>query len=156
MKLPLRNRAGDVIGVALVDDDFPYAEHRWSVANTGYVQGFVDGRVVHLHRVVMGLKVGDRRIVDHINRDRFDNRSANLRIVTPGESSQNGGGRVTWRGHPVTSSYRGVSWSARYQKWVAQCQINGKQNYLGRYEVEAEAAAVALAYRQAHMAASQD
>lgn len=51
---------------------------------------------ISLHRFVIGAKPGE--IVDHINRDRLDNRRVNLRIVNPRQSSANRGPKGSpWR-----------------------------------------------------------
>ena len=51
----------------------------------------------------------------------------------------------------MKSRYRGVSWSARESKWIAQIKIGKKQKFLGYFEYEEEAAAkfdrVAIAAR---------
>lgn len=44
---------------------------------------------VKLHRQLMGLTQGDGKQVDHINRDRFDARRSNLRLVTASEQQRN-------------------------------------------------------------------
>jgi hypothetical protein len=60
-----------------------------------------DGRVMLLHRWLMGIPVGTgyRVIVDHINHDVLDCRRQNLRIVTPSESNLNR--RIAARDLPV-------------------------------------------------------
>ena len=50
-----------------------------------------------------------------------------------------------------TSPYRGVSWSKRAKKWVAQVRLNDVTNYLGAYDDDEVAARVARAFREAHM-----
>lgn len=96
-RIPLRNRAGEVIAYTLVDADlYPeLARWRWSLGDTGYVVRSIQipgGRQqkLRLHRVVMGCTTGDGLEVDHINRDRLDNRRANLRFVTRQENIRNG------------------------------------------------------------------
>ena len=54
-----------------------------------YVHANHDGRTYLMHRMIMGLKHGDRRQVDHINHDCLDNRRQNLRIVTHSENLAN-------------------------------------------------------------------
>lgn len=97
--VPLRNRKGNVIAVALVDAaDLEVVRGRpWSINNNGYAvrteRLTIDGRVicytVRLHRLVLGLTRGDGRVVDHINRDRLDCRRQNLRVVTSLENNRN-------------------------------------------------------------------
>ena len=53
---------------ALIDDD-DYAELtkiKWWVSSRGYIKGLVDGQHTYLHRHLMKLCKGDKKIVDHI------------------------------------------------------------------------------------------
>lgn len=76
------------------DEDWPLvAEYTWCNRN-GYAATtiWVDGASVgiYMHRLLLGL--GPRKpFVDHINRNRADNRRQNLRIVTQSENLQNRG-----------------------------------------------------------------
>jgi bifunctional DNA-binding transcriptional regulator/antitoxin component of YhaV-PrlF toxin-antitoxin module len=92
----------------------------------------------HLHRELLGLKQGDKVEVDHINRNRLDNRRANLRIVPKGSQPQN----VPSMPGSI-SKYRGVTFKRATGKWVAQIRADGKQRHLGTFITEEEAAAVA-------------
>lgn len=73
---------------ALVDEtDFEwlnkYSHHRKTM-NEGklvYAGTQIDGRSVPMHRLIMGLEIGDKRIVHHVNGNGLDNRRSNLRIV---------------------------------------------------------------------------
>jgi hypothetical protein len=70
------------------DEDYQRLSiRRWFIRKNGYVQS---GHGL-LHRVIMNAPSGLE--VDHINRNRLDNRRENLRICTHKENSQNKG---TW------------------------------------------------------------
>lgn len=76
--------------------------------------------------------------MDHKNGNPLDNRSCNLRIVTP---SQNGANRGAARGRTGrTSQYKGVSWATTKNKWLVNIHVDGRTRYLGRYGDEKEAA----------------
>lgn len=92
-----------------------------------------------LHRWVMHEPNG--LIVDHINRNRTDNRKSNLRAVTPKQNTQSGGPKVNLKNR--TSRFKGVCFSKKTSKWQAGIKVNGKSIYLGQYDTEIEAA---LAY----------
>lgn len=103
-------------------------------------------RSERMSRVILGLERGDPRRADHINGDRLDNRRENLRIVTPQQNAQNMASH-----RDALSPYRGVSWFAPKGKWMARAYVNGKSHHLGYFDDDAEAGAVARAFREAHM-----
>lgn len=154
-------RNGEVIAWALIDEaDAPLVtHHRWYLKSDNVVyrrEGPRSARrAVFLHRQIMGLSAdasrdGKRLEVDHINRDRLDNRRVNLRVCTGRENSQN----VPARGG--TSKHRGVSWCPNRGMWQAIVVLDYRLNRLGYFEDEEEAARVAAAYRARHMPFSQD
>jgi len=56
-------------------------KHIYLSEKNGYVRVSLVGKnYVYLHRLIIGAKKGE--IVDHINRDKLDNRRLNLRIVS--------------------------------------------------------------------------
>jgi hypothetical protein len=104
-----------------------------------------------MHRELLGLTTGDSRQGDHINRDRLDNRRANLRIVTLAENRQN---LAAQRGS--TSAYRGVSWDKQAEKWRASAKLDGKAKFLGTFEREEDAGRAAADFRAEHMPCSAE
>lgn len=136
---------------ALVDDeDAHLAEYAWRLNNNGYAQRHVkiDGAWTGfslLHREIMGLVKGDPRQVDHINGNPLDNRRENLRLCTQAENTQN---RAYGYGK---SKYRGVTWSEKDQRWSARVMIRGQRHFLGLYDTDVEAGAVAAEFRATHM-----
>lgn len=53
----------------------------------GYPMTKINGRTYRLHQCIKRAEPG--LVVDHINRIKLDNRSANLRVVTIGENLEN-------------------------------------------------------------------
>lgn len=80
--------------VKVDEEDKKFLEKGLCMANTGYVVYREDGKVVQLHRIIMGLILGDGKIVDHVKRKKLDNKRINLREVT---RSQNGRNKVMTR-----------------------------------------------------------
>lgn len=143
MELRLKRRDGTVRALALIDDeDAALVDgHSWHLSGPGYAAAKIKGKEVYLHRLLTGATKGQE--VDHINRDRLDNRRANLRLVDHLTNMQNTGSR-----DGSTSRYRGVSWHKERRKWVVYVKVAGVQHYCGLFEDEDEAAAVAVAARE--------
>jgi len=68
--------------------------------------------------------------LDHINRDRDDNRINNLRECTKSQNNRNKTKKLN-----CTSKYNGVSWDKSSNKWRAQIKLNKVKN-LGRFDCE--------------------
>lgn len=151
----LHNRAKEVVGRALVDDeDYErVAAISWSLSPDGYARGAVTPRPNHevalMHRFILGLT--DPAVkTDHRNRNRLDNRRENLRLGSDADNAQNRDP------HGSPSGYRGVKWAARNNKWRVQVCLNGKRISLGLYTDVHEAGAVATAWRAANMPFSEE
>lgn len=131
-------------GKVLVDDeDYEWLSRwKWMRGTTGYavrttylppLGGKTRRRIVKMHREIMAAPA--RRIVDHINRNPFDNRRCNLRYATP---TQNNGNRKLEKTN--TSGFRGVYWHKVAKKWMASIGENGKSVYLGLHPTREDAA----------------
>jgi hypothetical protein len=91
-------------------------------------------RMKSMHREIMGSPKG--MLVDHRNRDTFDNRRANLRLATHSQNSCNSNINKAGR----SSQYRGVSFDRKRKYWNVQVVLEGKYVFFGRYKSEIEAA----------------
>lgn len=134
--------------VALADDcDYDrLSHHRWWLSSHGYAVTDVKGRRVRMHRLVLG--AGDGEMVDHINRDRLDNRRENLRVT---DRSGNASSRGPNRSRVGQCPFKGVYFNAG--KWEAKARVGEKQYYIGRYKTPE---AAALAYNIAAMILFKD
>lgn len=142
--IALAGENGDGLFVIVDDEDFDLlSKHRWRIAK-GYALTRIQwGKPdVLMHRLILGLKHGDPRQGDHINRDPLDNRRSNLRVLTQAQNQQNRGTRGTG-----TSQYRGVCWHARDRRWQASAKIGRKNFHIGLFADELEAARAAQAFR---------
>lgn len=61
----------------------------WCKCKNGYFYGTASSSDILLHRYIMRLAPGDKRVVDHINGNPLDNRKSNLRICTTQENVWN-------------------------------------------------------------------
>lgn len=119
-------------------EDLPLIKGRdsWYCDKDGYLVSsyFYNGvrRFVRFHRLVMHAKPG--QCVDHINKNKADNRKKNLRCC---ERSENDRNRSLYSCN--TSGVAGVYFDKQRKKWVASITYNHKKVYLGRYAVKEEA-----------------
>lgn len=150
--IPVFGSDGTVRVHVLVDDEDHehLSQWRWQLSRGRYAHRTTTSpkRSIYMHRELMGLELGDPRHVDHVNRKTFDNRKANLRIVTRAQQSQN----LTPYGK---SKYRGVS-KHRDGKWIARVTLNGTTHYLGLFEGEEDAGKAASDFRAKHMTHSEE
>jgi hypothetical protein len=82
--------------------------------------------------------------IDHINRDRTDDRVENLRWATREEQVEN---QVYVR-RDNTSGVRGVAWKKRNAKWQTRIRVNGKMLHLGYFDDINDAEACYLSKRR--------
>lgn len=122
----------------LVDSDVAHMiENRKWCRSNGYPAINIGGVVIRLHDCVMALTYEnkpDNAYVDHINRDKSDNRRTNLRFVSPQESALNMPLRRNNK-----SGVKGVC-STKDGRYRAYITVNGKQKSLGWYDTLEEAA----------------
>lgn len=119
---------------ALVDAcDFDLVmQFNWSQVK-GYAQTHRFGQ---MQRFLTLFVAGDN-LIDHINGDKLDNRSRNLRPATQQHNAQNSR-KVSYRVQPdgtprsCTSPFKGLSWHKQICKWYAAIQTApGKRIRLG-------------------------
>ncbi len=146
-------RDGSLYCVAVDREDLAHVEAAgpWHVipgGQTFYVVRnlrLANGRMTteQLHRFLLSLQASDLREVDHIDGCGLNNSRMNLRIVTHAQQVQNvGKSRAN-----TTSTYRGVSWNRRLQKWCARIHTKGITRHLGCFTDEVGAARAAAAAR---------
>jgi hypothetical protein len=132
--IPLNANSGKY---TMVDADNAYLGERLCYAALGedrpYVQTWIDGRDVQLHRIIMDAPAG--YYVDHINGDVLDNRRRNLRLATCGQNSRN-----CRRSRNNTTGYKGVYYRPKYGDYRAIVTCNRKRHHLGYFATPEEAA----------------
>ena len=106
--------------------------------STGYIAIHVNGTIFYAHRLAWLYMTGDwpKKYIDHINRDRADNRFENLREA---DTAQNNINSDPSRAN--VSGYTGVCWIIRRERWLAQIKVNGKQICLGYHHTKEDAIA---------------
>ena len=124
-------------------EDLPLIENRdWYRDKDGYLVNcyYYNGRrrFTRFHRIVMHAK--PKQFVDHINRNRADNRKQNLRCCKYAENDRNRGIYSSNK-----SGVAGVYYDKQRRKWVANISYYRKRVFLGRFELKEDAVAARLA-----------
>lgn len=102
-------------------------QHKWWAVFLGagwYAATKIQGRRVLMHRLLMGLQVGDKTIVDHINGDGLDNRKENIRLANHTLNMRN-----RKRNSNNTTGKSGIHFRASHGPsgaWVAVAMRDGK------------------------------
>ena len=104
----------------------------------GYRCIFLNKKLIKTHRLIYILHYGDipnNFTIDHIDKNRANNKIENLRIATYQENNRN-------------KNSKGFSWSKRHKKWRAKIYINKKCISLGYFETVIDARAMYLKARK--------
>lgn len=112
---------------------------KWYINNKGYVCKNIrleSGKqtTLKLHRVIMGLERGDRRVVDHLNHNTLDNTTKNLEIKTHQENLMN---TIVYKNN--SSGTTGVYWNKKDKRWRAFIRYNNKLIHLGNFKEKDDA-----------------
>lgn len=130
---------------ALVDvEDFERLnQYKWHCTRLGYAcrqvprsQRKGNERTILMHKELCPVPEG--MVVDHINRNRLDNRKANLRPATKRQNAWNG----PFRKRAGDPRFGGIKWDKDLRKWRVRLDVNGRPESFGCYDDQAEAARV--------------
>jgi len=107
-------------------------KHNWYIDSNGYPKTYT-ARSKTLHKNLLG-KQEKGYVIDHINRNKLDNRLENLRIITQKENSYN-------RSKNINSSnkYKGVK-KCGNNKFTACITKDSIKREIGGFETEEDAA----------------
>lgn len=107
-------------------------KYTWSLTPDGYARTKINKKHFLMHRIIM--KCPSNKVIDHINRNRLDNRKSNLRICTILENCHN-------KNIPTNnkSGFAGVIFNKKSKKWKAYIMCNGINYHLGFYLDKKEA-----------------
>jgi len=121
---------GEKIFIISAEDYDLVKEQHWYLGQNGYI--YSSGTQVLLHRYIM--KPPSGYIVDHINRNKRDNRRENLRLAN---KSLNAFNSKIYKNNK--SGVTGVYFRKNTKKWTAEIKVNYRKICLGCYETKEEA-----------------
>ena len=118
----------------------------------GYLQIRVLSRAYKAHRLAWLYMHSNwpKDQLDHINRNKADNRVANLRDVSHKQNMQNKS-----KSSNNTSGHPGVSWNKQNSKWRAYIAHNRKQIHLGYFSILEDAISARKAAEKLYWADTQ-
>ena len=115
-----------------------------TLKSNGYICVGINHNSYRAHRLIFLMHKGYLpKTIDHINRDKLDNRIENLRAATVSQNQYN---RKTNANN--TSGYKGVSWHTENKNWVGRINLEGKTIHLGAFDNVEEAAEVVRKARE--------
>lgn len=133
-----RIKIGSLNRFSVIDDEFEYLKkYNWSLSPGGYAytQNYknkkfpnINKKTVFLHRIIFDQYKDNVLYVDHINRNKLDNRMSNLRYASNQLNQYN-----TKKPDNNTSGYVGVTYCKTTSKWIAQITFNNKHIKIGRF-----------------------
>ena len=94
----------------------------------------VTGKMIYLHRFILGLPIGDPKQGDHKSGVTLDCRRKNLRPATQQQNNFNQ--RINSLN---TSGHKHVYFDKERNKWAVCMRVNGKVKFIGRYNTYEEA-----------------
>jgi hypothetical protein len=119
-----------------IDDIDKFKRFHWCLSVDGYAYTQLTNEEtkkqfnVKLHRMLMKNQLTEEKpFVDHINRDRLDNRKINLQICNRSENNHN----ITRQKNNL-SGCTGVGWCKVMNKWRSRIYISGKEIRLGYFD----------------------
>lgn len=135
IKIELLNKKGVFLGYSLIDKSSlkKVKKYKFHLTKEGYAVGILNYKLVKLSRLILDFP--KNRYVDHINRDKLDNRISNLRLASHSENCANRG-----KSKNNKSGFKGVDFCLRYKKWRSQINNQKKKIHLGYFLDKIEAA----------------
>lgn len=132
------NQRNEKVGEFIVDrDDFPKVRyHKWRFGHQHIVTGSGKGKIRELSHIILDIpkEKDSETIVDHCDGDGTNNRKRNLRICTQQENVMNKSFMST-----NSSSFIGVSFNSKRNKYESEIRKEYVRCHLGRYNTLKEA-----------------
>lgn len=120
---------GDITAICKIslDQVEKVSQYKWCfLSKNGYVSTCIKGKIVYLHRLILNADSGD--VIDHIDRDKLNNITENLRLCNKSQNGCNIGLRKNNK-----SGVTGVFEDSTSGKWIAEITVNNKTIRLGNF-----------------------
>lgn len=102
-----------------------------TITNHGYKKISINNKQWYAHRLAWIIYYGKdtKEFIDHIDRNKLNNRISNLRTANKSQNARN----VMLR-KDNKYGITGINWHIKARKWMASIALEGKLFYLGLYE----------------------
>ena len=126
-----KTNKGDIFYFDKEDFD-KISKYTWRLSHNGYMQTTITKRpmkkIIEMHSYIMNNDYKSGFVVDHINRNKCDNRKTNLRIVNRNMNGFNISKQIN-----NTSGKTGVSFNKKNNNYMAYICCKNKRIYLGSF-----------------------
>jgi hypothetical protein len=135
----------------IVDEDLieTLSSFKWCLS-LEYYTACIESKYIRLNRYIWFIKTGEELnesiYIDHIDRNKNNNKFSNLRKATPQQNSLNQTKIKTFKGEPTSSKYLGVFFRKDRQKWLWSIRVDGVRKRSKPFNSEEEAYADKLRY----------
>lgn len=142
--MPLSGKRGKGL-TTKVSVDFAYlaTQSRWYVCSYGYATRDWKGKHQKLHHIILPRQ--SSLDIDHINRDKLDNRIENLRLATRSQNLRNSGVRKNSK-----LGIKNIHFHKITQRFKVQFMVEGRYVYVGYFKTLEEAIIKRDEAKQAH------
>lgn len=115
----------DTVTIIVDEEDWNRIKDITWYLDEGRVNGKIEGVWWKLHNFILNTK----ELIDHKDRNGYNNQKSNLRLATKSENAMNSKLRID-----NTSGIKGVSWDLQKRKWHCYLNINKKRKFLGYFQ----------------------
>jgi len=127
-KIELANNSGFIF---VDDEDFDFLDNlKWHKSSCGSACTYINEKRTFISNLILT----EDKEVDHINRNRLDNRKSNLRYCTRQENQRNRG-----KFKNCASIFKGAQRVGTRNLWRSRIVVDGEKKSLGYFKTDKEA-----------------
>lgn len=135
-ELHILDKESNIKAIVLIDkeDIEKLKQYSFRLHNKGYISSVKNGKTIYIHQIILNSKVIKNYEIDHINRNKLDNRKKNLRICKHLENTHNRKQYNKFGQQGIRKVNRNLN-----KPYLASITNNGKWIYIGYYATIDEA-----------------